>query len=122
MKGNPLARPLFWVGSSKSDLVTLPEKVIDVFGYALFLAQTGRKHSQARPLKGYGSAVVLEIVEDWQGNAFRTVYTVRFVQGVFVLHVFQKKSRRGIATAKQDLELIRQRLKAAEELAKELKP
>jgi phage-related protein len=111
-------RPLYWVGSSKRDLLALPEDVVDVFGYALYLAQIGKKHEQARPLKGFGSAGVLEVVEDWEGNTYRAVYTVRFMCGVFVLHVFQKKAKRGIATRKADLDLIRDRLKAAEQVAR----
>ena len=93
---------------------------IDTFGYALHLAQTGKKHEQAKPLRGFGSAGVLEIVEDWRGNTYRAVYTVRFAGAVFVLHVFQKKAKSGIATPKQDIELIRERLKAAEQIVKEL--
>jgi len=111
-------RPLYWVESSKKDLLALPEDVVDVFGYALYLAQIGKKHEQARPLKGFGSAGVLEVVEDWEGNTYRAVYTVRFMCGVFVLHVFQKKAKRGIATRKADLDLIRDRLKAAEQVAR----
>jgi len=111
-------RPLYWVGSSKRDLLALPEDVVDVFGYALYLAQIGKKHEQARPLKGFGSAGVLEVVEDWEGNTYRAVYTVRFMCGVFVLHVFQKKAKRGVATRKADLDLIRDRLKAAEQVAR----
>lgn len=113
-------KPLFWVGNSKKELLALPEEVIDVFGYALYLAQIGRKHEQAKPLKGFGSASVLEVVEDWQGSTFRAVYTVRFAIGIFVLHVFQKKAKKGIATPKVDLDLIRERLKAAEKAAREM--
>jgi phage-related protein len=113
-------RRLYWVGSSKKDLLALPEDVVDVFGYALYLAQIGRKHDQAKPLKGFGSAGVLEIVEDWEGNTYRAVYTVRFEFAIYVLHVFQKKAKRGIATPKSDLDLIRQRLSVAEQAAKEL--
>ena len=100
--------------------MALPDEVIDTFGYALYLAQTGKKHERAKPLHGFGSAGVLEIVEDWRGNAYRAVYTVRFAAAVFVLHVFQKKAKSGTATPKQDMELIRERLKAAERVAKEL--
>lgn len=100
--------------------MALPEEVIDVFGYGLYLAQIGRKHDQAKPLKGFGSAGVLEIVEDWEGSTYRAVYTVRFELAVYVLHVFQKKAKRGIATPKSDLDLIRQRLRVAEQAAKEL--
>jgi phage-related protein len=113
-------KALFWVGSSKRDLLSLPDPVMDLFGYSLYLAQTGRKHDQAKPLKGFGSAGVLEIAEDWDRNTYRAVYTVQFSHGVFVLHVFQKKSRRGAATPKPDMDLIRKRLKAAEQMAREL--
>jgi len=120
MEEPPKLKPLYWVGSSKRDLLALPEDVVDVFGYALYLAQIGRKHEQAKPLKGFGSAGLLEIVEDWERSSYRAVYTVRFERTVFVLHVFQKKAKRGIATPKADLDLIRQRLKAAEDAAREL--
>jgi phage-related protein len=114
------AKPLYWVGGSKKDLLELPERVVDVFGYALFLAQIGSKHDQAKPLKGFGSAGILEIIEDWEGNAYRAVYTVRLAGHVFVLHVFQKKSKRGVATPKRELDLIRERWKVAEQMAREL--
>jgi phage-related protein len=113
-------KPLAWVGSAKRDLLALPEEVIDAFGYALYVAQTGKKHDKAKALHGFGSAGILEIVEDWRGNAYRAVYTVRFSAAVFVLHVFQKKAKHGIATPRQDMELIRERLKVAEQMAKEL--
>jgi len=120
MEESPKFRRLYWVGGSKKDLLALPEDVVDVFGYALYLAQIGRKHDQARPMKGFGSAGILEIVEDWEGNTYRAVYTVRFECGIYVLHVFQKKAKRGIATPKSDLDLIRHRLKVAEQAAQEL--
>ena len=116
----PEPKPLVWLASTKKDLMALPEEVIDTFGYALHLAQTGKKHEHAKPLHSFGSAGVLEIVEDWRGNAYRAVYTVRFVAAVYVLHVFQKKAKSGIATPKQDMELIRERLKTAEQVVKEL--
>lgn len=96
----------------------MPAEVQDVFGYALFLAQSGGKHDQAKPLKGQGSAGVLEVVEDWHDGTYRAVYTVRFAAAVYVLHCFQKKSLRGIATPQRDLDLIETRLKAAAEHAK----
>jgi len=120
MEESPKFRRLYWVGSSKKDLLALPEDVVDVFGYALYLAQIGRKHDQARPMKGFGSAGVLEVVEDWEGSTYRAVYTVRFECAVFLLHVFQKKAKRGIATPKSDLDLIRHRLKVAEQAVMEL--
>jgi phage-related protein len=116
----PSLKPLFWVGSSKRDLRSLPGPVADLFGYALYLAQAGKKHEQAKPLRGFGSAGVLEVVEDWNRSTYRAVYTVRFESGVFALHMFQKKSTRGAATPKTDIDLIRERLKVAEQIAKEL--
>ncbi len=110
-------RPVYWVGSAKKDLLRMPEEVVDVFGFALHLAQSGKKHAQAKPLKGFGGAGVLEIVEDHEGDTYRAVYTVRFAGSVYVLHCFQKKSKRGIQTPKQDMDLIRERLKAAQEHA-----
>jgi phage-related protein len=84
-----------------------------MFGYALFLAQTGKRHPDAKPLKGFGGASVLEVVEDYRSDTYRAVYTVKFPEAVYVLHVFQKKSKHGIATPKQELELIKDRLKRA---------
>jgi phage-related protein len=122
MNAGAPAKPkrLEWIGSSKKDLKALPQQVVQVFGYALYLAQIGQKHEQAKPLRGFGSAGVLEVMEDWRGDTYRAVYTVRYAVRVFVLHVFQKKSKSGIATPKADLDLIRSRLKAAERRAKEL--
>jgi phage-related protein len=111
-------KPLFWIGSSKKDLLAMRDNVQDVFGYALHLAQAGLKHEQAKPLKGYGSASVPEVVENWQGDTFRAVYTVRFGRAVYVLHCFQKKAVKGIGAPKPDLDLIAARLRAAEAHAK----
>ncbi len=97
----------------------MPAEVRDIFGYALHLAQIGGKHEQAKPLKGQGSAGVLEVVENWKGNTYRAVYTVRFSDTVYVLHCFQKKATRGIATPQPDIALIESRLKAVEALHKE---
>jgi phage-related protein len=116
----PSLKPLYWVGSSKRDLLSLPGPVVDLFGFALYLAQDGRKHEQAKPLRGFGSAGVLEVVEDWDRSTYRAVYTVRFEGVVFALHMFQKKSKRGATTPKADIDLIRERLKVAEQMAKEL--
>ena len=91
----------------------MPDEVQDSFGYALHLAQTGAKHAHAKPLKGFGSAGVLEVVESEAGSTYRAVYTVKVAAAVYVLHFFQKKSTSGIATPKPDLDLIRDRLKAA---------
>ena len=84
-------------------------------GYALYIAQQGGKHADAKPLKGYGGAGVVEIVRDHKGDTFRTVYTVRLAGALYVLHAFQKKSKRGVATPKAELDLIEQRLKRARE-------
>lgn len=106
-------KPLLWVGSSKKDLLAMPEEVQDTFGYALHLAQTGGKHDQAKVLKGFGSSGVLEVVESEKGSTFRAVYTVKVKAAVYVLHCFQKKSTSGIATPKPDMDMIRERLDAA---------
>lgn len=104
---------LHWVGSSKKDLLALPLEVRRTFGYALRFAQNGDKHDNAKPLKGFGGSGVLEVVKDFDGGTYRAVYTVRFAHSVYVLHVFQKKSKSGIRTPKADLVLIRERLKEA---------
>ena len=113
-------KPLEWIGSSHKDLMALPTDVRRLFGYALSLAQAGDQHDAAKVLKSFGSAGVLEVVEDDAGGTYRAVYTVKFDEAVFVLHCFQKKSKRGIATPKKDMDIIRARLKIAEVLVKEL--
>lgn len=118
---NAIERPLLWVGSSKKDLLELPVPVRRFFGHALDFAQRGEQHGAAKVLKGFGGAGVLEVVEDDADGTYRAVYTVRFREAVFVLHVFQKKSKRGIATPQVDMEVIRQRLKVAAIVAQELK-
>jgi phage-related protein len=97
---------LIWVGSSKKDLMELPTEVRKFFGHALDFAQRGDQHDAAKVLKGFGGAGVLEIVEDNIGGTYRTVYTVQFSEAVFVLHCFQKKSKAGIVTPKQDNRLF----------------
>lgn len=109
-------KPLRWVGAARKDLLRFPDEVQHVFGYALYLAQIGDKHRSAKPLSGFGGAGVLEVVEDHDGDAYRAVYTVRFAGAVYVLHAFQKKSRHGIATPAHEVDLIRARLKQAEQL------
>jgi len=105
-------KPLHWVGSTKNDLLAFPEAVKDKVGTALSVAQFGGKHPAAKPWKGEGPGI-LEIVEDHAGNTFRAVYTIRFAEAVYVLHAFQKKSPRGIKTARHDVELVSQRLQQA---------
>lgn len=113
-------KSLEWIGSSYKDLMDLPVDIRKFFGFALSLAQAGDQHDDAKALKGFGGAGVLEVVEDDSGGTYRAVYTVKFEEAVFVLHCFQKKSKRGIETPKQDMDIIRARLKLAEKLAKDL--
>jgi phage-related protein len=108
-------KPVRWVGSSKEDVSGFPEDVRRRVGGALWEAQIGRKALYAKPLKGFGDASVLEIVDDFNADTFRAVYTVRFAKAVYVLHAFQKKSKRGVATPKAELERIDQRLKQAKQ-------
>ena len=111
-------KKLFWLGSSKKDLKALPDEIQEIFGFALYQAQIGNKHSQTKVLKGFGSAAILEVVEDCNGGTFRAVYTVKFKETIYVLHCFQKKAKRGIETPKPDMDMINERLKAAEAHAK----
>lgn len=114
-------RPLFWVGNSYKELMALPDEIIDIFGFALGLAQRGEKHDAAKPLKGFGGSGVLEVVAGDEGGTYRAVYTVTFPEAVFVLHCFQKKSKKGIATPKETLEVIHSRLKTAEKAIQEIR-
>jgi phage-related protein len=104
-----------WVGSSKKDLSAFPEEVKYCLGGALFEAQIGGKALYAKPLKGFGGGTVLEVADDFNGDTFRAVYTIRFTEVVYVLHAFKKKSMRGVATPKKELAVIEQRLKQAME-------
>lgn len=120
-------KPVEWIGSSYKDFRSFPDDVQDHAGYALHLAQTGDKHEDAKPLKGFGGAGVLEVVSDHAGDTYRAVYTVKFALAIYVLHAFQKKSKTGSKTPAPDMELIEQRLKVAEadykaQLAKGKKP
>jgi len=114
-------KPLQWIGSSHKDLMALPTEVRRLFGFALSLAQAGDKHDASKVLEGFGGAGVLEVVEDDVGGTYRAVYTVKFAEAVFVLHCFQKKSKRGIATPQEDMDVIHARLKIAEAYVKELR-
>lgn len=111
----PKIKSIVWIGSSRGDLKSFPAEVKDVMGYALYQAQVGLKAPTAKPLRGFGGASVLEIVEDHQTDTYRAVYTVKFSELLYVLHAFQKKSKKGIATPKLDIDLIKRRLRAAEE-------
>jgi phage-related protein len=105
-------RPLIWRGASKADFMAFPRTVQREMGYALFLAQMGERHStMAKTLSGFGGAAVIEVRESYDGDAYRAVYTVRYADAVYVLHAFQKKSKKGIATPKAETDLIERRLK-----------
>ena len=110
---DPPSKPVRWIGSSLDDLKEFPKDVQRRVRGALWDTQIGRKAPFVKPLKGFGGASVLEIVDDFDGDTYRAVYTVRFAGIVYVLHAFQKKSKRGIATPKSELDLIEQRLKRA---------
>lgn len=112
--GTAREKPLHWVGSAKKDYQTFPQEVQADMGYALAVAQLGGKHPHAKPWKGEGPGV-LEVVEDHRGDTYRAVYTVRFVGVVYVLHAFQKKSKSGIKTPQDDVRLIAERLKRAQQ-------
>jgi phage-related protein len=107
-------KPLLWIASSRKDLRSLPTGVRRGFGLSLFAVQEGETPPAAKPLKGFSGAGVLELIEDERGNTYRAVYTVRFADVVYVLHVFQKKSKHGIATPKHEIDLIHERLKLAQ--------
>jgi phage-related protein len=113
-KNVPGEKPLFWVASSKIDLLRFPEAVKNAMGVALSVAQFGGKHPRAKPWKGEGPGV-LEVVENCKGDTYRAVYTMKFARAIYVLHAFQKKSPTGVRTARADIELISRRLKAAGE-------
>jgi phage-related protein len=111
----PDRKPLIWMDRSRKDIGEFPDQVKGVLGHGLDLAQSGEKYENAKPLKGFTGAGILELVEDFDGDTYRAVYTVKFFQIVYVLHVFQKKSKSGIATPKTDVNLIASRLKLAQE-------
>jgi phage-related protein len=111
---SPKLKPLIWMGSSKKDLSKLPREVQKHFGFALRLAQQGLRHADAKTLKGFGGGAVIEVLEDFNKDTYRAVYTVKFEGIVYALHAFQKKSKEGHSTPKADMDLIRKRLKDAE--------
>ncbi|HLB31612.1 MAG TPA: type II toxin-antitoxin system RelE/ParE family toxin [Gammaproteobacteria bacterium] len=108
-----ILKPVRWIGPTYHAWKAFPSDVQDVFGYALHLAQTGHKADVAKPLKGFKGSSVLEIVGRFDGNTWRGIYTIQFKDVIYVLHAFQKKSRKGISTPLSDISLIRQRLKLA---------
>jgi phage-related protein len=114
MTDQKVNKPVVWISSSLTDLKDFPPIVQSDIGYALYFAQGGIKHPNAKPLKGFKGAGVLEIVENYDGDTYRAVYTVKMAGVVYVLHTFQKKSKQGIATPQQDMNLIQVRYKLAE--------
>ena len=105
-----------WIASSRHDMRAMPKDVRRSFGVALYAVQTGQTPPIAKVLKGFGGAGVLELIEDDAGGTYRAVYTVRYATAVYVLHVFQKKSKRGKATPQRDIDLVEERLKRAREI------
>jgi len=112
-------KPVVWIGSSRMDLKAFPKRVRSDIGQALYTAQMGETDPAAKPLKGFGSARVMEIIDRHDTNTYRAVYTVQFAGMICVLHVFQKKSKSGIATPQKEIELIRRRLAEAQRLNRE---
>ena len=119
MVGETVERRLAWVGASYDDLKSLPRPVQREFGIALRMAQLKQMPRRAKPLKGFGGAGVLELIDDFDGDTYRAVYTVRLQHAVYVLHVFQKKSKRGRELPKSDRALIESRLRRAEQIDRE---
>lgn len=122
MTDEPNFKPVVWVGSSRKDLRQFPDLVQDHIGYALYVAQQGRKHRDTKTLSGFGGASVIEVIKDYRSDTFRAVYTLRFQGTVYVLHAFQKKSKTGSETPRRDMELIKLRLREAERIARGEKP
>jgi len=122
MSEDPPLRPVIWVGTSRKDLPAFPEPVQDHMGYALYVAQRGGKHRGTKALAGFGGAGVVEVVKDFRGDTFRAVYTLRHAGAVYVLHAFQKKSKTGRETPQRDIEMVRRRLREAEQIAREMEP
>jgi phage-related protein len=116
---NAQVRPVTWLGSSRRELRAMPRQVRRNLGQALYAAQQGATDPAAKPLKGFGGARVMEIVERYRTDAYRAIYTAQFAEAVYVLHVFQKKSRPGIATPKHEIDLIPKRFAEAERLHRE---
>ena len=114
--GDELLKTVIWVGAAKKELLEFPEAVIDEVGYILYRVQSNRTHPHIKPLKGLRG--VWEIVSDYQTDTYRTVYAVKLGNAVYVLHAFKKKSKTGIKTPKQTIDLVKERLRQAQEIAK----
>jgi phage-related protein len=113
-------KQIVWVASSKKDLLDFPEDIKRTMGYGLHQAQIGKKSENAKVLKGFGSADIIEIIDEDLSGTYRTVYAVKFKNAIVVLHAFQKKSKQGIKTPEREIDLIKNRLKQAQELYKQL--
>lgn len=113
-------KQVIWIGRSKADLKKFPERVQESVGYALWGVQTGGAPASSKPLKGFGSAKVREIIENDSSGTYRVVYTVEFRDFVAVLHAFQKKSKSGISTPPQEIELVKKRLAEAKAFIKDI--
>lgn len=113
MRSASKLKEVYWIAGAREDLRRFPEAIRLTMGYALYLAQAGDKHTDAKPLRGFGGAGVLEVVEDYDGDTYRAVYTVRLKDAIYVLHAFQKKSKKGGTTPQQDINLIKERLQKA---------
>lgn len=111
----PILKPIEWASQAKKELKEFPDDVIDVIGYSLMLVQQGEKPDNAKPLKGFAGAGVLEVIEDFDSDTYRAIYTVRFKKAIYVLCAFKKKSKEGIKTPKKDMDLIKHRLDCAAE-------
>jgi phage-related protein len=111
----PGTKPLIWIASARKDLIAFPEEVVRAMGFALYEARKGNKHPHAKPLRGFGGAGVLEVVEDHDGDTYRVIYTVRLVGRVYVPQAFQKRSKHGISTPKEEIDPMKARLRKAEE-------
>jgi phage-related protein len=113
-------KPLIWISSSKKDLLSFPQDVKSTMGYALRLAQTGNRYQHTKTLKGFQNSGIIEIIDTHASGTYRVMYTITMPQAVFVLHAFQKKSTQGIKTAQKDIELVKDRLKQAHEIYKDM--
>jgi phage-related protein len=122
MDDGQATRPITWLGSSRTDLKRFPQQVRRDMGNALYAAQRGEVDPAAKPLRGFGGVRVMEIVDRHDTNTYRAVYTAQFDEAIYVLHAFQKKSKRGIATPAREIELVRRRLADAERLHRQRQP
>jgi len=116
---NKLLRPVIWIGSSLKNLKKFPDEVQREIGYALYRAQTGSKHHNTKPLKGFDG--VMEIISDYDKDTYRGVYAYKLDDDIYMLHTFKKKSKKGIKTPKEEIEIVKQRLKNAKKIAEERK-